>query len=231
MNTAIIVAAGSGSRIDAANPKQFLLIHGKPIVVHTLERFEKCAAIDQIVLVLPEAEIERFQKVLDGSSISKLARVVVGGDTRAKSVKAGLDAVDAATHIVAVHDGARPLVTVEEIQRTVDVASTSGAACLVTAVSDTIKRVDEDRIVTTLDRSKLRRALTPQAFKFDILMRASQGAVLDETVTDECMLVEKLGLAVSIVEGSGHNIKITHPEDLVLAEALMSTSNYTAGRT
>jgi 2-C-methyl-D-erythritol 4-phosphate cytidylyltransferase len=209
MNTAIIVAAGSGTRIDATRPKQFLEIHGKPVVVHTLERFENCDSIDQIILVLPERQIGDFERLASGSSISKLTRIVPGGDNRSRSVQCGLDAVDEMGDIVAVHDGARPLVTEDEIARTVEGATVTGAACLVAAVSDTIKLVVDDRIVRTLDRTELRRALTPQ----------------------ECMLVEKLGVPIAVVEGSACNIKITHPEDLVLAETLMSFSNYTSCRT
>jgi len=223
MNVAIIVAAGSGSRIGSDKPKQFLEIHGKPIIIHTLERFASCDTVDEIVLVLPADEIESFAKSADRFSIKKINRIVAGGKTRAESVRNGLDAVSDLTQIVAVHDGARPLVGVIEISRTIDAAALSGAACLVAPVTDTIKEVADEKIVGTVDRSRLRRALTPQAFRTDILKKAFENADLSESITDECYLVEKLGVQIACVEGSPLNIKVTHPQDLTLAELFLTT--------
>ena len=211
--TAIIVAAGSGSRFKSDTPKQFLEINGKPVIVHTIERFQSAPSVDSIVLVMTAA--------FDISPYPKVSKVVAGGSTRAESVRNGLDAVGDAD-IVAVHDGARPLVTADEIERTIAKAKETGAACLVAPVTDTIKSIRGDKITDTLDRGKLRRALTPQAFKTDVLRKAFEGVDLNESVTDECYLVEKLGHLIAIVEGSPRNIKITHPEDLVLAAALLS---------
>lgn len=221
MNTAIIVAAGSGLRFAAARPKQFADLLGKPLIIHTLEQFESCPVIDQIVLVLSHAGQSEFGRVIARFPIAKLKEIVTGGRTRAESVRNGLDAVDASgIDIVAVHDGARPLVTVDEITRTIEAASATGAACLVSDVTDTVKQVDDDgRIVRTVDRRTLRRALTPQAFRYDLLQRAFEGSDLSESITDECYLVERLGLEITCVEGSARNIKITRPEDMVLAEA------------
>ena len=223
MNTAIIVAAGAGSRFAGNQPKQFLDLLGKPLIIHTLERFEACLAIDEIVLVLSESGRMEFENIDRKFEISKLRSIVVGGATRAESVKNGLKAVDAATaNVVAVHDGARPVVSVDEIMRTVDTAAQTGAACLVAEVTDTIKTIRGDEISGTLDRDKLRRALTPQAFKFDVLQRAFEIAELTEAVTDECYLVEKLGHPISFVEGSSRNIKVTRREDLIFVEAILS---------
>src|SRR5262249_43629367 len=135
--TAIIVAAGSGSRFNSESPKQFLEIHGKPVVVHVLERFASAASIDSIVLVLSAERLEAFDK----TPFAKLVSVVSGGETRARSVLNGLNAVPDDAEIVAVHDGARPLVSVDEIDRTVVKARETGAACLVGRVTDTIKSV------------------------------------------------------------------------------------------
>jgi len=222
MNTAIIVAAGSGQRFDPTQPKQFVLIHGKPLVIHTLERFEACPAIDEIMLVLSESGRAEFEISNFRSEITKLKNIVVGGATRAESVRNGLAAVSDGCEIVAVHDGARPLVSVEEITATVAKASETGAACLVGAVTDTIKTIRGDEIAGTLDRDKLRRALTPQAFKIEVLRRAFDLGQIDEAVTDECYLVEKLGHPIAFVEGSSRNIKITRPEDIIFAEAILS---------
>ena len=217
--TAIIVAAGAGSRFKSDTPKQFLEINGKPVIVHTLERFQAAPSIDSIVLVLSEGQANAF----DAEAVSKLEKVVAGGETRAHSVLNGLNAVNADTEIVAVHDGARPLVTVDEIEATIAKAKETGAACLTAPVTDTIKSVRGGEIAATLDREKLCRALTPQAFKIEVLRSAFEGVDLNDSVTDECYLVEKLGHPIAIVEGSSRNIKITHPEDLILAEALLKS--------
>ena len=166
LNSAIIAAGGRGTRFDSDRPKQFLELLGKPIIIHTLESFERCQAIDEIVLVLPAEELDDFVPVAEAAKLTKLKRIVVGGATRAESVRNGLDAVDASSEIVAVHDGARPLVTVKEITAVVERAAEKGAACLVASVTDTVKTVENGSIVGTVDRLKLRRALTPQAFRY-----------------------------------------------------------------
>ena len=215
--TAIIVAAGSGSRFNSDVPKQFLEVSGKPVVVHTIERFASAPSVDAIVVVLTSENIPR----LGGVHISKPLRIVTGGATRAHSVLNGLAGVEDDVDVVAVHDGARPFVSVDEIERTILKAKETGAACLVGAVTDTIKSTRGGEIAGTLDREKLRRALTPQAFRIELLRKAFEDADLDERVTDECYLVERLGHPIALVEGSSRNIKITHPEDLALAEALL----------
>lgn len=215
--TAIIVAAGSGSRFGSDIPKQFLELNGKPVIVHTLERFQAAPSVDSIILVLAEDQIDDFDK----SVVAKLDGVIAGGMSRSSSVLNGLNAVSGETDIVAVHDGARPLVSVDEIERTIAKARATGAACLVAPVTDTIKSISGDEIAATLDRDKMRRALTPQVFSIDVLRRAFELADANEKATDECYIVEKLGYPIAIVEGSSRNIKITHSEDLALAAALL----------
>ncbi|MFN2500781.1 MAG: 2-C-methyl-D-erythritol 4-phosphate cytidylyltransferase [Pyrinomonadaceae bacterium] len=222
MNTAIIVAAGSGQRFSASQPKQFVNVLGKPLIVHTLERFEACPSIDNIVLVLSEEGRDDFERIDARQKVTKLQPIVIGGDTRADSVQKGFHTIDnGAANIIAVHDGARPMVTVAEITRTIEAADKVGAACLVAEVTDTIKRVNRRFISATVDRQRLRRALTPQAFKYDVLKRAYESNDLNETLTDECMLVERLGVKIAFVEGSRRNIKITLMEDLILAAAFL----------
>lgn len=213
--TAIIVAAGTGSRFGSDTPKQFIDLAGKPVLAHTLERFQAAASIDSIVLVLSADQIS--ERKFD---YAKLTAVIVGGKTRAESVLCGLNSVGDAD-MVAVHDGARPFVTCDEIDRTVAKAFETGAACLVAKVTDTIKSIHGGEIAATLDRDKLRRALTPQAFRTDLLRRAFELADLDQSVTDECYLVEKLGHPIALVEGSPRNIKITNAEDLALAHLIV----------
>ena len=220
MNIAIIAAAGAGTRMASDRPKQFLQLAGRPVIFHTLKVFEECDSIDEVIVVLPAAESAGFLSL--AGSFRKVARVVPGGVTRADSVKRGLMAIRSATaEIVAVHDGVRPFVTVDEINSTVAAARVDGAAILVAPVTDTIKQVSEQHVVKTFDRSLLRRALTPQCFRYELLRQAYQAAdVTDPSLTDESVLVEKLGIPVSIVEGSSRNIKITTAEDLMIAETI-----------
>jgi 2-C-methyl-D-erythritol 4-phosphate cytidylyltransferase len=222
MNSAIIAAAGSGTRFGTKIPKQFLEILGKPLIIYTLECFESCSAIDEIILVLSAEETSNFRQIAENYNLKKLTKIISGGKTRAASVLNGLNAIDSeTTEIVAVHDGARPLVSVDEISATIEKAKKTGAACLVAAVTDTIKEVMNGKIVGTIDRSNLRRALTPQCFRYEILKRAFTENEISEIVTDECFLVEKLGYEVEMVDGSAQNIKITSWEDFIFAENLL----------
>jgi 2-C-methyl-D-erythritol 4-phosphate cytidylyltransferase len=227
MNVAIVVAGGKGTRFGGNRPKQFLELDGLPIIIHTLRQFEQSCQIEEVVVVLAAEEIAPFHSLVERFGLPKVSRVVAGGETRSQSVRNGLAAIETA-NIVAVHDGVRPLVNPEEIDRTVMVAAERGAAILVAPVGDTIKRVDDGRISDTLPRKTLRRALTPQCFRFEILRRAYanlgelEAAGVD--VTDDSFLVEQLGVPVTAVEGGPGNIKITTAEDLALAEALLNKS-------
>ena len=225
MNSAIIAAAGSGTRMASDRPKQFLQLAGTPVIFHTLSVFEQCDSIHEVIVVLPAAESAGFLSQAGKLGLRKIARVVPGGATRADSVKRGLMAVRSATaEIVAVHDGVRPFVTVEEVESTIAAAQSDGAAILVAPVTDTIKQVVDGHVFETFDRNRVRRALTPQCFRYDILRRAYEHTdVTDPSITDESVLVEKLGFPVRIVEGSPRNIKITTAEDLAIAEALLAT--------
>ncbi|HEY0727240.1 MAG TPA: 2-C-methyl-D-erythritol 4-phosphate cytidylyltransferase [Pyrinomonadaceae bacterium] len=223
MNIAIIAAAGTGSRMASNRPKQFLQLAGTPIIFHTLKPFELCDSIQEVIVVLPADESAAFLAQAGKQGLRKLTRVVPGGVTRADSVKRGLMSIRAATaEIVAVHDGVRPFVTVEEIDETVAAARRDGAAILATPVTDTIKVIDGDTVVETLARQHLRQALTPQCFRYDLLRQAYDVAdVTDPALTDESALVERLGHKVTIVEGSPRNIKITTPRDLLIAETFL----------
>src|SRR6185437_1777808 len=226
MNIAIIAAAGAGTRMASDRPKQFLLLAGTPLIIHTLRVFEQCESIDEVIVVLPAAESAGFLSLAAKYGLRKVSRVVPGGVTRADSVKRGLMAIRAATaEIVAVHDGVRPFVTVEEIDAVVAAARTDGAAILVAPVTDTIKQVRDGHVMQSLDRGELRRALTPQCFQYELLREAYQTAdVTDPSVTDESVLVEKLGIPISVIDGNPRNIKITTVEDLVMAEAILKVS-------
>lgn len=224
MNIAIVVAAGKGTRLGGDRPKQFLELDGVPVIVHTLRQFERCRETDEIIVVLPADEVSAFQSLARQLGVRKLSQVIAGGETRAQSVQRGL-AVISEADLVAVHDGVRPFVTPAEIDRVMLAARSTGAAILVSPVADTIKQIKDDRVVRTLPRADLRRALTPQCFQFNILKRAyDQLAAIEAEgveVTDDCLLVERLGIEIAAVEGSSRNIKITRAEDLVLGEALL----------
>jgi 2-C-methyl-D-erythritol 4-phosphate cytidylyltransferase len=223
MNTAIIAAAGTGARMASDRPKQFLLLAGTPIIFHTLKPFEQCDSVQEVIVVLPAEESAAFLALAGKQGLRKLSRVVPGGTTRADSVKRGLNAIrSASAGIVAVHDGVRPFVTAEEIDSVVAAAESDGAAILVAPVTDTIKQVSADSVVKTIERQELRRALTPQCFRYDLLRKAYESAdVNDPTLTDESALVERIGARVTIIEGSSRNIKITTPQDLLIAEAFI----------
>ena len=223
MNIAIIAAAGAGTRMASDRPKQFLQLAGKPVIFHTLQPFEECDNINEVIVVLPAAESAGFLSLAGKYGLRKVSRVVPGGVTRADSVKRGLMAIRSATaEIVAVHDGVRPFVTVEEISRTVEAARLHGAAILVAPVTDTIKQVSEQRLIKTLDRTGLRRALTPQCFRYRLLRQAyEQAPDFGADATDDSLLVERLGATVSVVEGDPRNIKITSPADIALAEMIL----------
>jgi 2-C-methyl-D-erythritol 4-phosphate cytidylyltransferase len=225
MNIAIIAAAGAGIRMASDRPKQFLLLAGTPVIFHTLKPFEECEQIHEVIVVLPAEESAGFLSMAGKYRLRKVARVVPGGATRADSVKRGLMAIRSATaEIVAVHDGVRPFVTVDEINSTIAAARSDGAAVLVAPVTDTIKQVSDGSVVKTLDRGVLRRALTPQCFRYELLRQAYQRAdVNDPSLTDESALVEQLGKRVTVVEGSSRNIKITTAKDLAIAEVFLST--------
>jgi 2-C-methyl-D-erythritol 4-phosphate cytidylyltransferase len=221
MNSVIIAAAGSGTRFGSDIPKQFHTLGGKPLIAHTISRFEECGSIDEIVIVCSSDQINSLGKIVIEHSFTKVKSVVAGGNTRAESVKNGFAAMNKDTVIVAVHDGVRPFVTPKEIDAVVAKADETGAACLVGLVIDTIKEVDGEMIVRTIDRKSLRRALTPQTFRYSILREALSGD-LGEDITDECSLVERLGLPIAFIEGSSRNIKITTADDILIAESFLA---------
>ena len=224
MNFAIVVAAGKGTRLGGVRPKQFLELGGVPIIIHTLRQFERSQQIDEIIAVLPPEETANFLSFAQDFGLKKVWRAVAGGATRAQSVLRGLMTISEA-EIVAVHDGVRPLVTSDEIDATVLAARANGAAILTSSVADTIKEIENDRVMRTLLRANLRRALTPQCFRYDILKRAYNQLNEVESsgleLTDDSMLVERLGVEIVAIAGSARNIKITSVEDLAIAEVLL----------
>lgn len=216
---AIIVAAGSSRRMGGID-KVFAPLAGKPVISWALETFQDSSVIDEIVLVLARESVSSGKQMVLKAGWSKVSSVCPGGLRRQDSVREGLRHL-AACDIVMVHDGARPCVTSDLIERGVSRASASGTAVAAVPVNDTIKRADPaGTVVETLDRSGLWAIQTPQVFKTEILQEACEK--VSEDVTDDAALVERLGLPVKVYMGSYQNIKITTPEDLLLAEAILS---------
>lgn len=223
--SAIIPAAGRGTRIGSPTPKQFLFLNGKPILNHTLEVFERSGIIDSLVLVGPEQEVKTtLAQWLETSSI--VTQVVAGGEKRQDSVFNGFQALDKDTDIVVVHDGVRPFVTVEMILESVDAAKRHGAAIVAVPIGDTLKKVNPGGFVEcTVDRERIWKVQTPQAFQYGVLHKAFQKAAADSFYgTDEGSLIERMGGEIKIVPGSELNIKITRREDLVLGESILNNS-------
>ncbi len=231
MNTTVLVpAAGMGRRMGATVNKQYLQLGGCSILARTLELFERHPAISRIIPILPADEIEYFkEQVLPDCGLTKLVAIVSGGKERQDSVRNGLQQLQLigaqADSVVLVHDGVRPLIEPELISQLIDIAVLKGAAVVGVPVKDTIKEVEDGLIVATPERSRLWQVQTPQAFRFELLFRAYQKAAQDNFAgTDDASLVERLGAQVVMVEGDYRNIKITTPEDLLIAEALLADS-------
>ncbi len=222
--TAIIVAAGSGKRLSGHVKKQFLEIHGKPVLRYTLEKFQLCDKIDDISIVVPQESIQWLtSEISDRWEISKASRIISGGPERQDSVWAALKELNKDVEIVAVHDGVRPFIESEMIAKLVEAARKFGSAIVGVKPKDTIKRTQNAVVVETLDRRNLTSVQTPQVFKRDLLFTAYQKAQQDgHKSTDDSALVERLGEKVTVIEGSYQNIKITSPEDIFIAEALLN---------
>jgi 2-C-methyl-D-erythritol 4-phosphate cytidylyltransferase len=223
--TAIVVAAGAGRRIGGITSKVFLPLAGRPLLLRTLDRVFSARSIEQVVLVVGANEVARCESLLRADTALRARPLLLqsGGATRQQSAKRGLAKIGTDTDIVMVHDGARPLVSSGLIDRCVEVAVEKGAVVAALPVRDTIKMVSEDRRVqSTPERSSLWEVQTPQVFRRELIVEAHERAERDGVeVTDDAMLVERLGKPVFIVEGERTNLKVTVPEDVWLAEALI----------
>lgn len=223
--TAVIVAAGRGERMRQDTSKQFIKLIGRPVISYTLEVFEQCKMVDEIIIVTREQDLMDMRDVVEAFGIDKAAKIVIGGDRRQDSVYNGLSEIGYDTSTVLIHDGARPFVTVEELETLIKETGKYQAAALGMPVKDTVKKVDKDNIVTeTPDRETLWAVATPQAFAHDVIMNAYEAAMKDKFYgTDDCSLVERTGHSVKIVPCSNENIKITTPEDIFVAESILES--------
>jgi len=218
----ILPAAGSGKRMKAGHNKLFLTLRDKPILVHTLEVFEQDPNCTGIWLAVKPDERETIQEMLRKFNITKVKGLPAGGDERQHSVYACVQAAGDESELMLVHDAARPFIEPSVIAELVEVATKSGAAIAGVKAKDTMKRVRNHIIEETVDREQLWMIQTPQAFRTDILTQAQQQAAQDGFLgTDESMLVERLGIAVHVVESTYDNVKMTTQEDLLIGEAIL----------
>lgn len=219
--TAIVVAAGNATRMGGS--KQFVPLLGIPVIARTLMAFQACDGIHHLVVVAKEEDIPDIQTLAEQYGIEKLYAIVAGGRERQDSVQNGLAAVPPETQYVAIHDGARPLITPDAIKLAVDAAKEHGAGAIGVSVKDTIKKVGpKGNILETVERSNLVAMQTPQVFDVVIYQKAVQ-YVTEHCcmVTDDCQMCELAGFPVYVVDGDYRNIKITTPEDVVIAEAFL----------
>ena len=219
---ALIVAAGASKRFGGAVPKQFRLLCGKPLLSWTISRFEAASSIDQIVVVVAEEMLlYTNQKIVEPYGFAKVSKIVIGGATRQESVLRGLESLPTSTRLVAIHDGARPLVSAGDIDRVVNLAGRERAAVLAKPATDTVKRVRDGYVIATVDRDSLYQAQTPQVFQYDLILAAHRQTIVGAKVTDDALLIENRGFKVCVVEASSTNIKVTTPDDLIMAGALL----------
>jgi len=215
---AIVAAAGRSLRMGGPD-KLFTPLGGRPLLAHTLAAFQDCPAVDRVVLVLAAEGLAQGLALAEEEGFSKVRTVCPGGRRRQDSVREGLEVLGSCAWVV-VHDGARPLVTPRLIEEGLAAAQETGAAVCALPAQDTVKRVDaRGRVLRTLDRRRLWLTQTPQVFRYDILRQAHQRS--RRPATDDAALVERLGHRVQVYHGSLRNLKVTTPEDLALAEALL----------
>lgn len=217
-NVAIVLGAGSGTRMKIDKSKLLLEIAGKTVIERSVEAFLNIDGIDRVIVTARDFDIEQFSKLINDERVS----FVVGGSTRQESVKNAVMSVDEAD-LVIIHDGARPLILKEDIEKTIESAKQFGASAVGVPVKDTIKVIDDNSVViSTPDRSKLFAVQTPQIFSFELYKNALKKAEQDNMdFTDDCQLIEYIGGKVKMVQGSYDNIKITTPDDIALAENIL----------
>jgi 2-C-methyl-D-erythritol 4-phosphate cytidylyltransferase len=222
---AVIVAGGTGKRMGSPTNKQLLHLDNKPIIVHTLQVFEECHPIDGIYLVVHQKDLPVIQEeILETYRFSKLQKLVIGGRLRQDSVRNGLEALDSSCSTVVIHDGVRPFVTPAFVEKSISLMEMYDAVIPAIPVKDTIKVISkEGYVVKTLDRDALWHVQTPQTFRYELILKAyREGMGKKFYGHDDASFLESLGTKVKVVEGSPYNIKITTPEDLVIAQGMLA---------
>jgi len=220
---ALIPAAGRGRRMGSEKPKALLTLGGIPLLIHTLQKFEACPKVSAVLPLVPEGQVSFWEEeIFRRAELKKVSQILAGGPERQDSVYLGLMAIEKKADWVIIHDGARPFVSPELIARTLEETLRHKAVVVALPAGETIKEVSPEReIVRTMDRRHLWVIQTPQSFKYDLITQAHKQAKEEGFyATDDASLVERLGIAVKVIEGSRFNLKITTPEDLVLGEAI-----------
>lgn len=221
---ALIVAGGSGTRMGAGVPKQFISLGSKPIIMHTIQRFADFSKDLQIILVLPSSQIPEWEKLVKEHSFNINVKVVAGGATRFQSVKNGLDSIAESEGLVAIHDGVRPFVKRSVIENSFISAAKFGCGICTVALKDSIRYVNKD-INRSEDRAKFRLIQTPQTFQLSLIKKAFLTKESPE-FTDDASVLEYSGNSIHLVGGAYENIKITTPEDLVISEAILKNFTF-----
>ncbi|MGQ0811806.1 MAG: 2-C-methyl-D-erythritol 4-phosphate cytidylyltransferase [Nitrospiraceae bacterium] len=225
---ALVPAAGRGLRMGGKVPKQFLSLGGLPLLVHSLRVLNASSAIHGIIVAVPASECDYcLSQIVAAHGFTKVTKVMAGGEQRQDSVRLALTEVAPETELVLVHDAVRPFLTERMVQEVLDSAAKQGAAIVAIPIRDTVKRIGADAAIEeTVDRALLWLAQTPQAFRREWLEAAHRKAELEGIhATDDAHLVELLGRRVAVVEGSGENIKVTRPEDMIIGEAILAARN------
>ena len=230
---AIIPAAGAGVRMGTGVAKQFMDLEGRPLLTATLQNFEECPLVESVVLVVPPDRVSTCKdEIVDRYGLSKVGQVIQGGRRRQDSVRLGLEAVQGPCELVLIHDGVRPFVPPEFIARIITAASANRAVVPALPVKETVKEVGPDgRVTRTPDRRNFWLVQTPQAFRYHDILAAHRRALDEnwEELTDDALLLEKIGVPVTVVEGLEENIKITTPHDLELARFIVSRKGIKQG--
>jgi 2-C-methyl-D-erythritol 4-phosphate cytidylyltransferase len=226
---AVIPAAGEGVRMGTGLAKQFMELEGRPLLAVTLENFERCSAVESVFVVVPANRVSYCkEKIVNRYGLSKVGQVISGGKRRQDSVRLGLEAAQGKFDLVLIHDGVRPFVQPEFIARIIRAASEHRAVIPALPLKETVKEVGKDgRVAGTIERGSLRLVQTPQAFRYDDILSAHRRAGDEnwEGMTDDALLLEMMGIPVTVVEGEEENIKITTPYDLELARFILSRRN------
>ena len=220
----IIAAAGNSTRYGTGKSKQFLILDNTPVLIKSIQAFDEIDDVKEIIVTARKQDFEVIEDFIAQYGVRKVKHIVEGGDTRQDSIYAAVKKVDEKANLVAVHDGARPLIKRKVIESVIQKADEVDAAACAVPVKDTIKIIDSSgKIVTTPERDALRAVQTPQVFRLSLYKEAIEKAVSDgKQYTDDCQLVESMGYPVYLVDGDYENIKITTPDDLLVAEKFLS---------
>jgi 2-C-methyl-D-erythritol 4-phosphate cytidylyltransferase len=216
----VVVAGGTGTRMNSQIPKQFLSIGGRPVLMHTLEAFSRLSPAPFQVLVLPETDMERWAQLCEEFEFRLPHQVCPGGASRFESVRNGLAAIQSSEGLVAIHDGVRPFVSLQVLEESYQCAQQHGSAVTAVGLKDSVRQVLPDGSSQAMDRSLFRLIQTPQTFSLSLIREAFSKASHTQ-FTDDAAVVEAAGFPVKLIEGSYRNLKITTPEDLLVAEAFL----------